>query len=112
MSVYKKVVRTFVFVGKAGKTAGLTQGRKIFIAAGKKLMGITLMAYIPDNCILRAVKNAVKRNCKFNNTKITCKMAAVFSNGIDDSCTDFLGQLFKFFLRKLFYVVRRMDFRK
>ncbi len=69
-------------------------------------MGITLMAYIPDNSVLRTVENAVKRYGKFNYTKITCKMAAVFSNYIDYSSTDFLGQLLKFFLRKLFNVIR------
>ena len=110
MSVYKKVVRTFVFVCKAGKTAGLSQSRKFFVAAGKKLMSITLMAYIKNNGVLRTVENAVKCNSKFNNAKIACKVAAVFSNNVDYSCTDFLSQLFKFFLRKLFYVVRRMDF--
>ena len=89
MSVYKIVVYAFVFICKAGKSAGLTQGRKFFISAGKKFMSITLMAYIPDNCILRAVENAVKRNCKFNNAKITCKMASVFSDNIDYRCTDF-----------------------
>ena len=68
------------------------------------------MTYIKDDCILRAVENTVKRNCEFNNSKITCKMSAVFSNNIDYCCTDFLSQLLKFFLRKLFYVFRRMNF--
>ena len=56
-------------------------------------MGITLMAYIKDNGILRAVENAVKRNSKFNNTKVRGKVAAVFSYNIYYSCADFLGQL-------------------
>ena len=89
MSVYKIVVEAFVFIGKTGKPASLTQSRKIFIAAGKKLMGITLMAYIPDNCIFGTVENAMKRNCKFNNSKITCKVTAIFSNNIYYSSTDF-----------------------
>ena len=111
MSVYKIVVRTFIFVGKAGKTAGLSQGRKFFIPAGKKLMGIALVAYIKDNGILGAVENAVKRNSKFNNTKVRGKMPAVFSNNVYYSCADFLGQLLEFFLRKLLDVFRRMDLR-
>ena len=110
MSVYKKVVDTFIFIGKAGKSASLAQGREFFIAACKELMGITLMAYIPDNCIIRAVKNSMETNGKFNNTKITCKVAAVFSYNIYNSCADFLSQLLKFLLRKLFYVFRRMNF--
>ena len=112
MSVYKKVVNTFVFIGKAGKSACLAQSREFFITAGKKLMGIALMAYIPDNCIIRAVKNSMESNGKFNNTKVTCKVAAVFSNNIYNSCTDFLSQLLKFLLRKLFDVFRRMNLRK
>jgi len=73
-------------------------------------MSITLMAYIPDNGILRTIENSVQSNCKFNNAEITGKVAAVFSNNIDYSSTDFLGQLLEFFLRKLFYVFRRMNF--
>jgi len=110
MTVYKIVVSTFVFVGKARKAACLSQGRKLFIAAGKKLMCIALVAYIKDNCIFRAVENAVERNSKFNNTKIRGKMAAVFSNNVYYSCADFLSQLLEFFLRKLFDVFRRMNF--
>ena len=67
------------------------------------------MAYIPDNCIFGTVENSVKSNCKFNDTKITCKMTAVFSNDIDYSCTDFLSELFEFFLRKLFDILWRMN---
>ena len=69
------------------------------------------MAYIPDNGILRAVENAVKRNCEFNNTEITGKVTAVFSNNIDYSCSDFGSQLLEFFLRKLFDVFGRMNLR-
>ena len=105
MSVYKIVVYAFVFVCKAGKSARFSQGRKLFISAGKKLMSITLMTYIPDNSILRAVENAVKRDCKFNNAEITGKVATVFTDNINYCCTDFLGQLLELFLRKLFYIV-------
>jgi hypothetical protein len=110
MTVYKIVVRAFVFVSKTGKAARLTQGRKIFITAGKKLMSIALVAYIKDNGILRAVENAVQRNGQFDNAKVRGKVAAVFANNIYYSCADFLGQLFKFFLRKFFDVFRRMNF--
>ena len=112
MSVYKIVVNTFVFVCETGEAASLSQGRKLFVSAGQKLMGITLMAYIPDNGIFGAVENAVERNSKFNNTKVRGKVAAVFSNNVYYSCADFLSQLRKFLLRKLFYVFRRMNLRK
>ena len=105
MSVYKKVVNAFVFVCKTGKSACLTQGWKLFIASGQKLMGITLMAYIPDNGIFGAVENAVKRYREFNNAQVTCKVAAVFSNNIYYSCADFLSELLEFFLRKLFDII-------
>ena len=75
-------------------------------------MGIALVAYIKDNGVFRTVENAVQSNSKFDNTKITCKVAAVFSYNIYYSCADFLGQLLEFFLRKLFDVFRRMNLRK
>ena len=69
-------------------------------------MGITLMAYIPDNGILRAVENTVKRNSEFNNSEVTGKVTAVFSYNINYGCSDFGSQLLKFLLRKLFDVIR------
>ena len=110
MTVYKIVVRTFVFVGKAGKSTSLAQGWKFFITAGKKLVSIALVAYIKNDGIFRAVENAMQSNSKFNNTKVRGKMAAVFSNNVYYSCADFLSQLLEFFLRKLFDVFRRMNF--
>ena len=112
MAVYKIVMYTFVFVCKAGKASGFSQGRKFFVAAGKKFVGITLMAYIPDNCILGTIKYTVKSNCKFYDTKVTGKMSTIFSDNIYYSCTDFLSQLLEFFLRKLFNVFWRMNLRK
>ena len=106
MSVYKIVMNTFIFVGKTGKSTGLTQGRELFVSSGKKLMSITLMAYIPDYCILRTVEGPVKCYCKLNYSKITGKMAAVFSYNIDYSSTDFGSELLEFLLRKLFYILR------
>ena len=73
-------------------------------------MGIALVTYIPDNCVMRTFKYAVQCNGKFNYAEITCKMTAVFSNNVYYSYTDFLSQLLEFFLRKLFDVFRRMNF--
>ena len=110
MTIDKKVVNAFVFICKAGKSTRFTKAWELFIASGQKFMSITLMAYIPDNGIIRTVENTMQSDCKFNNTKITCKMTAVFSNDIYNSCTDFLSELLKFFLRKLFDVLWRMYF--
>ena len=112
MSVYKIVMNTFVFICETGKSSSFSEAWKLFITAGKKLMSITLVAYIPDKGIIRAVENAVKRNSKFNNAKITGQVSSVFTNNIYYCSTDFLSQLLEFFLRKLFDVFRRMDFRK
>ena len=70
------------------------------------------MTYIPDNCIVGAVENAVKCNCEFNNAQVTGKVAAVFSDNVDYCCSDFGCQLLKFFLRKLFDILRRVNLRK
>ena len=112
MTVNKIVMWTFVFVCKTGKATCFPQGWKVFITAGKKLVGIALVAYVPDNCVLRTVKYTMKSNCELNNSKITCKMSAVFSNYIDNSVTDFLSELLELLLRKFFYIIRRMNLRK
>ena len=67
-------------------------------------MSIALMAYIPDYSIIRAVKNSVQGYGQFNNTKIACKMSAVFSDNLYDFFSYFLGKCFKFFMRKIFYI--------
>ena len=91
MSIDKIIVRAFIFICKTRKTVFFSEGWELFVAAGKKLMSIALMTYIPDKRIIRAVKNTVHGNCKFNYTKITCKVSAVFSNNINNSITDFFS---------------------
>lgn len=112
MTVYKKIVNAFIFICKTGKSVFLTKRTKVRITARKKFMSITLMTDIPDNCILRTVKNSVKRNRQFNGTKVTGKVSAIFSDYFYDSFSDFGCELLYFFMRKFFYIVWRMNFIK
>ena len=91
MTVNKIIMRAFIFIGKTRKTIFFSESWEFFVAASKKLMGIALMAYIPDNGIFGTIKNSVKSNCKFDNTKIAGKMSTIFSNNVNNCSTDFLS---------------------
>ena len=92
MPCIKIIVGTFRNSGKAGKPALGTQAGEVFIASGKQLVRIRLVAYVPDNGILRAVKNTVERNGQFNHTEITGEMPAILSHNLYNFMANLLCQ--------------------
>jgi hypothetical protein len=69
-------------------------------------VSVTLVAYIPDNRILRAVKNAVKRNRQLYNAEIACKMSAVFSDNFNYGAPYFTCKFREFVFREFFNICR------
>ena len=59
--------------------------------ACQNFMSITLVAYIPNNCIIFIIKYSVQGNRQFNYTKIACKVSAVFSDNFNNFFSNFAG---------------------
>ena len=62
--------------GEAGQTVLLPQGLDTIAAAGQNLVGVGLMADIPDQPVMRRLENVVKRHRQLDDAKAGAKMAA------------------------------------
>ena len=92
MACVKVVVGAFADAGKAGQAVLLPDGRKARIAAGQKLMGVALMAYVPDDGVLGTGEDPVERDRQFDGPEVACKVAAIFSNRLDDDRAQLAGK--------------------
>ena len=106
MSCVKIVVGAFLNAGKTGNSAFCPNRGELLVAPRKKLVGVALVAYIPDNSIVRAVKDAVKGNRKLNNAKVACKMPSVLSNNLNYFGSDFLCKGSEFLFWNFFQILR------
>ena len=97
-------MRTLFSSRKSGQSVFFAQRAEFVVASGKKLVSVALMAYIPDNCVMRTVEYAVKRNRQFNDTEIACKVAAVLSNCFYNCFSDFFCKNRELVFRNFFYI--------
>ena len=102
----KGIVRTFLPLGKAAHPPVGSQGREKSNPAGQQLMGITLVAHVPDDFILGAVEDVMKGQGQLHDAQIRGQMAAVTGDGFNDQGADFLGQLPQLGQGKAFQVLR------
>ena len=106
MSCYKSVIDTFLAFWKTGKSAFLPQGGKLIFSSGQQFVRIALMPYIPDNLVLRAVKNTVKCNRQFHCSQIRRQMSATFCGGLDQCLPNFCTQWSQLLKGKIFQIFR------
>ncbi len=65
----KTVVITLFAFRKTADTIELSQGMKIVISTGQKLMSIRLMTNIPDNLVLGRIEDPMQSDREFNNAQ-------------------------------------------
>ena len=70
MSPDECVILAFARTRESRNAAFLADFREILQPTGQELMGIALMANIPDNLILRQVKNSMQSDCKLHRPQI------------------------------------------
>ena len=58
----ERIIFTFAALGKTGKSSALAQGADAFASSRQNLMGISLMADVPDDDIFGRIKNVMKRD--------------------------------------------------
>jgi hypothetical protein len=66
----KSIARAFRYFGKPRDSPELAEGGKPVTPAGQQLMGIGLMADVPDQLVRRNVKYIVDGNGEFNDPEI------------------------------------------
>jgi hypothetical protein len=96
MAGIEGIVGTFGCFGETRKAPGGTNGGKLRRTARQKLMGITLMPHIPDNPVLRGLKNQVQGNGQFHHPQVGSQMPPIPADGGYDEMTNFPGKLVQF----------------
>src|SRR5436190_23788338 len=66
MASAERVIRRFVTAQKTAHAAVLLDGRKQITPAGENLVGISLVAHIPYQPVIRRIKCVMQRYRKFN----------------------------------------------
>ena len=89
----ERIVGTFGALGEAGEAAFAAQGTDTVAATGQDLVGIALVADIPDDLVARGVKDRVQGDGQFDNAEARAKVAAGDGNGADGFGAQLVGQL-------------------
>ena len=78
---------------EAREPALLTQGVEAVVSACEQLMGIGLMADIPDKLIARGIELLMHGESQLHDAEIGREMAAVLRHGVDKNGAYFGGKL-------------------
>ena len=77
------VVRAFAALRKTGNAVGLAQRGHCIAPAGENLVGISLVANVPNNGVFGGVENVMKRDCQFRGTERTRQVTARLADAFD-----------------------------
>ena len=77
----ERVIFAFATLGETRESAACPQRADPFAAAGEDLVGITLVADIPDQAVVRRVEHIMDRGGQFDNAKPGPQMPARHRNG-------------------------------
>ena len=105
----KGVVFALRALGEARETIGLAQGADAVAAPGEDLVGIGLMAHVPDQAIFGRVEGVMQRHRQFDDAKARAQMTTGDGHRADGLATQFVGDLRQFLLREFAQIRRQMD---
>jgi hypothetical protein len=87
------VVGTLGGVGETTETAELANSAEAVAAAGEKLVDVGLMAYVPDDLVLRAVKHRMQSDGELHHSQIGGEMAPRLKDCGHQLLSDLTSQL-------------------
>jgi hypothetical protein len=87
------VVYAFLPAEVAAQTAFFPDRGETISAAREDLVDITLVTHVPDQFVMRGVKNAVKRNRQFDSAQTRREMPAVLGDNIEYQVSDLARKL-------------------
>ena len=85
------VVFALCALGKAGKSAALTEGVHLITATSQDFMRIALMSDIPDQLVIGRIKHGVNGHGQLDYAKPCAQVTAGFGNGFDNLAAEFIG---------------------
>lgn len=99
----------FLPLGEAGQAIGLAQGMHTLPPAGEDLVGIGLVAHVPDDAVLRGVEHVVQGHGEFDHPQVGGQVAASAGYGLDDEFPQFVGKILEIGAAELLQVPGGVD---
>ncbi len=93
MAGVKGVVGALGALGKAADAVVLAQGVEAVLAPGEELMGIGLVAHVPDDLVLGGVKDVMQGDGEFHHPQAGGEVPAGHGDRGDDLVANLPGQL-------------------
>ena len=78
-------------------------------ATREDLVGIGLMAHVPDDAVHQEIKFVKERHRQFNGAEIGAEVAAGFADGINEEIAELGGELLQLGSREMPDLLRRGD---
>src|SRR5271163_4111306 len=89
----ERVVDAFRALGETGKPVAFADGADAVSTSREDLVGIGLMAHVPDDAIDWRVENVVECNREFNDAKAGAEMTARQRHGVNQLGAELLRQI-------------------
>ena len=87
------VVFAFAAFGEGGQPVRLPHGEHTLAAAGEDLVGVGLMAHIPDQPVVGGVEHIVEGDGEFHHAEAGAEMAAGLTHAVEQVEAQFVRQL-------------------
>ena len=89
----ERVVRALAAAGEAGEAVFLAQGADAVAAAGEDLVGVALVADVPDHLVGGGVEDGVQRDGELDDAERGAEMAAGDGDGVHRFGAQLVGEL-------------------
>ena len=105
----ERIVVALGALGESGQPAAGAQGADAVAAAGQDLVGIGLMADVPDQAVARRIEDVMDGRGQFDDAEAGAEMAAGHGDGVDGFLTQFVRNLAHLVDLEPAQVIRRAD---
>ena len=93
MARAKRVVFRFITPQKTTNAAVLFDRRQQIATSRENLMRVGLMAYVPNQAVVRRIERVMKRDCQFNGAERSSRMPTHTGHRFQNILPDLVGDL-------------------
>ena len=93
MARAKRVIFRFIAPQKTTNAAVLFDRRQQIATSRENLMRVGLMAYVPNQAVVRRIERVMKRDCQFNGAERSSRMPTHTGHRFQNILPDLVGDL-------------------
>ena len=105
----ERVVSALLHLRESAQPVQLAVHPETVAAAGDDLVGIGLMAHVPDQLVVRRIEYVMQRGGQLDDAETRSQMAGIQRELLDDESTQLVAVADQFLLRKFPQIGRRID---